>query len=92
MSNRMIMAVCNTFFFNPSSGPKFNSAMRGKIGLPHSMKIRFCFLSLMRDLMVYIDVYSLHNSVFFFTADVDLGAKVLSEKTRVLSGRDLNLA
>lgn len=39
----MIKAVYNTvFFFNPSSGPKFNSAMRGKIGLPHSMKIRFC--------------------------------------------------
>ncbi|XP_063153344.1 RNA-binding protein 39 isoform X2 [Candoia aspera] len=25
---------------SPYSGPKFNSAMRGKIGLPHSMKIR----------------------------------------------------
>lgn len=38
-SGTLVSNVCLCFCH--SSGPKFNSAIRGKIGLPHSIKLRF---------------------------------------------------
>lgn len=42
-------------FFCHSSGPKFNSAIRVKIGLPHSIKLRFLtFLFFIASLMGFV--------------------------------------
>uniref|UniRef100_A0A663N1M2 RNA binding motif protein 39 n=1 Tax=Athene cunicularia TaxID=194338 RepID=A0A663N1M2_ATHCN len=40
-AKRLDSFLMSVFDFCCSSGPKFNSAIRGKIGLPHSIKLRF---------------------------------------------------
>lgn len=88
----LVSNVC--LCFCRSSGPKFNSAIRGKIGLPHSIKLRFLsFLYFFTaSLILFFIVRPVYLKLFgnlvvnFFTADDDPEAKVLSEKTRALLG------